>query len=405
MKAARVAVTGLGLLTGAGLDLESSWAGLLEARSPARRFTIFDPSGLATPFGVELPSGAADLFRSRIKTRHRSLMTRGTCIAVVAADMAIVDSGLDLSALDRSRIGVVVGTTGTGYVREGTGPDPNRILRNMSNSPASWISLTRKLGGPSFTVSTACSSGAYALAAGFALVEGGLCDAVVAGAADSSLNRDDVEGFGALMALSEDADDPAAACRPFDRRRTGFVMGEGGGFLLLERIGDARARGARILAEMSLPGLTSESYNIMSPEPGGGGMASSMRLALDLAGLSPADIDHVNAHGTSTALNDLYEAQAILSVFGPRASALPVSSTKAVTGHCLAGAAGVEAAICVKAIVEGTIPPTANLVDPDPEIGIHVVSGGPRRAALGHVMSNSFAFGGHNGVCIFSRAG
>jgi 3-oxoacyl-[acyl-carrier-protein] synthase II len=297
----------------------------------------------------------------------------------------------------------VAGTTGTGYIAPAVGPDPHRILRNMSNSPASWISLLRKLGGPSFIVSTACSSGAYALAAAFALIEGGLCDLVVAGAADSSLNYLDVQGFASLLALSEQADSPETACRPFDAERNGFVMGEGGGFLVLERLAGARSRGARIYAEMSLPGLSSEIYNILSPEPGGVGMAATMRKALGQAGLEPRDIGYVNAHGTSTALNDLYEAQALASVFGDHARALPVSSTKPVTGHCLAAAAGVEAVITCQALVEGIVPPTGNLTHPDPAISLDLVAGEARRAELRHVMSNAFAFGGHNGVCIFSR--
>ena len=397
-----VAVTGLGLLTGAGLDLESCWQGVLGGRSPAKRFGLFDPEGLTVPFGIELPAGADELFKSRIKTRHRTLMTRGTAIALVTADMAMADARLDADALDRARVGVVVGTTGTGYAPPSAGADPHRILRNMSNSPAAWLSLVKKLAGPSFAVSTACSSGAYALAAGFALIQGGLCDVVVAGAADSSLNAVDVQGFAALLALSEQAEHPELACRPFDRARSGFVMGEGGGFLVLERVEHARARHARTYAHMSLPGLSSESYNILSPEPGGQGMAATMRLALRQAELAPEAIGYLNAHGTSTDLNDLYEAQAIATVFGRHTANLAVSSTKSVTGHCLAGAAGVEAVIACLALRDGLVPPTGNLTEPDPAIDLDLVRGEPRRVALAHVMSNAFAFGGHNGVCIFS---
>jgi 3-oxoacyl-[acyl-carrier-protein] synthase II len=298
---------------------------------------------------------------------------------------------------------VVVGTTGTGYVTPSAGTDPHRILRNMSNSPASWVSLVKKLSGPSLAVSTACSSGAYALATGFALIEGGLCDVVVAGAADSSLNAVDVQGFAALLALSEQSEHPELACRPFDRARSGFVMGEGGGFLVLERQEHAQARGARVVARMALPGLSSESYNILSPEPGGHGMAHTMRRALGQAGLEAGAIDYLNAHGTSTDLNDQYEAQAIHATFGEHARRLAVSSTKSVTGHCLAGAAGVEAVVACLALRDGLVPPTGNLTEPDPAIELDLVRGEPRRVALRHVMSNAFAFGGHNGVCIFSH--
>jgi len=193
------------------------------------------------------------------------------------------------------------------------------------------------------------------------------------------------------------------ASRPFDRARSGFVIGEGGGVLVLESRESARRRGARVHALMPPPGLSSEAYNILSPQSGGVGMAQCMRRALENAGLAPERVDYINAHGTSTRINDLYETQAIHAVFGGAARRLAVSSTKCLTGHCLAGAAGVEAVICCKALVEGTIPPTWHLDDPDPELDLDFVPNAPRRRELRHVMSNSFAFGGHNGVALFSR--
>lgn len=398
----RVVVTGLGLMTGLGLDLETSWKGLLEGRRPARRLTLFDPEGLETVFGVELPEGAAEVFAKHVKTRNREQMTRGTMIAVSVAAQALDHSGLDLAAVDKTRVAVVVGGTGTGYA-PGPDADPNRILRNMASAPAAWISLKYRFQGPSMVTSTACSSGTYALHAAHRYIAAGEVDVAVAGAADCTLNRLDVAGFNALMALSEARDDFAAASRPFDRRRTGFVMGEGGGMLVLESEEHARARGARILAVMHRPGLASEGYNILSPEPDGKGMARTMRLALAHAGLQPRDIGYLNAHGTSTTLNDLYETQAIREVWGEDAGALAVSSTKSAHGHCLAGAAGVEAVVTVKALVEGVLPPTVNLTDPDPALDLDYVPNVPRVRAVAHAMSNSFAFGGQNGCAIFSR--
>lgn len=398
----RIVVTGLGLMTGMGLDLTSSWLGLLEGPCPAHRFTLFDANGLDTQFGVELAAGAEERFVQNIKPRSREQMTRSTMIALETARMALVDSGLDLATFDRTRLAVVVGATGTGYAASSQA-DPHRILRNMASASAAWISLKWHLLGPSMVVSTACSSGATALQSAHALILSGQCDCAIAGAADSSINALDVRGFGALMALSEEKNDYATAARPFDRRRSGFVMGEGGGMLLLEEEEHARRRGARIYAELHRPALSSEGYNILSPEPGGHGMARTMRLALDHAGLSANEIDYVNAHGTSTPLNDLYETQAIKEVFGPHAFSLAISSTKAATGHCLAGAAGVEAVIACKALVENVLPPTLNLTDRDPELDLDYVPLRPRRRQLRHVMSNSFAFGGQNGVCIFSR--
>jgi 3-oxoacyl-[acyl-carrier-protein] synthase II len=317
--------------------------------------------------------------------------------------MAVADAGLDAAAVPRDRVGVVLGTTGTGYTGGVDGVDQHRILRGMSNSPAAWISLKFKLAGPSFVVGTACSSGAYALAAAHWLIASGQADVVVAGAADSSLNRLDVQGFSSLLALADPDTEMRTASRPFDAARSGFVIGEGGGVLVLEALERARRRGARVYALLPPPGLSSEAYNILSPQPGGIGMAVCMRRSLENAGLAPADIDYINAHGTSTRINDLYETQAIRAVFGAAAGAVAVSSTKSLTGHCLAGAAGVEVVICCKVLVEGVIPPTWYLNDPDPDLDLDFVPNVPRRRALRHAMSNSFAFGGHNGVAIFTR--
>ncbi len=403
MSSFRTVVTGMGLMTGLGLDLESSWKGVLEATSPIRKFSLFDPDGLGASYGVELPEGAEEIFKKRIKKRRRSQMTRGSMIACVSAAMALDDAKLDLGSCDLRRIGVVAGATGTGYAPSGSEVDSHRILKNMASAYASWISLSHRLAGPSFVVSTACSSGTYALASAYDLLQNGICDVVLAGAADSSLNYLDAEGFASIMALSEGADPVRGASRPFDRDRDGFVMGEGGGFLVLEHPDFARARRAHVYAEMPRPALTSETYNIMSPRPGGVGMSQTMGQALDLAGLEAKQIDYINAHGTSTRLNDQYEVQAIKEVFGAHASELVVSSTKGQTGHCLAGAAGVEAVLCCKALVEGIVPATINLTEPDEELDLDFVQGRPRTRDMNRVMSNSFAFGGHNGTCIFSR--
>ena len=405
MSADRVAITGLGLMTGLGLDLETSWAGLLAGRGPIRRFSLFDPAGLPAPFGVELPPGAEELFARHIRPRQRRQMTRGTMIALVAAQMALTDAGVETGGLDRARVGVAVGATGTGYAPLTADPDEHRILRNMASASAAWIGLHGRFEGPSLVVSTACSSGAYALHAAHGLIAGGQCDVVISGAADSSVTFLDVRGFSSLMALSEDVENLATASRPFDKDRGGFVLGEGGGMLVLESVERARKRGARVYAELSPPGLSTDTYNILSPGPDGASMARAMELALRNAGLPPADVDYINAHGTSTRLNDLYETLAIKTVFGERAGRVPVSSTKSMTGHCLSAAAGIEAVICCKALHEGWIPPTANLATPDPELDLDFVPNVARRKDLAHVMSNSFAFGGHNGVCVFSRPG
>lgn len=405
MNDTRVAITGLGLMCGQGLDVAAAWDGLEKGANPVGRFTLFDPSGLSCTFGVELPREADEVFSRHIMTRNRRQMTRATMMALVTARMALVDAGLDFAdpGIDASRVGVVIGATGTGYAPATLDMDEHRILRNMTNAPASWISLKEKILGPSLTVSTACSSGASALHAAFSLIASGECDVVVAGAADSSISYLDVAGFCSLRALSEQNDDSASASRPFDKDRNGFVMGEGCGILIVESVEHARARNAAIYAVMPRPALLSEAYNILAPRPDGSGMAAAMRRSLDNAALKPVDIDYVNAHGTSTPHNDRIESIAIRDVFGSHVSSLLVSSTKSMTGHCLGAAAAVEAVICCKAIREGIVPPTINLVEPDPPYDLDFVQCSSRRLTLHHAMSNSFAFGGHNGVCIFSR--
>lgn len=398
-EARHVAVTGLGLACGLGLTVDQAWSAALRGETPAHTYTLFDPTGLDAPFGVALPEDAIAWFAGQIRKPHRRLMTRGTQLTVCSGAEALMDAG---PSLDPARVGVVVGTTGTGYIRPEGEDDADRILKAMPNSPAAWLSLLHKLQGPAFVVGTACASGAYALAMAFELIRNGTCDAVLAGAGDSSLNRHDVAGFGSLLALAEPGDDVRFASRPFDRDRTGFVMGEGSGFLMLEHPERARARGARVYATMAQPALTSEAYNILAPAPGGAGMARCMASALHLARLTPQDIGHINAHGTATRLNDLYETRAIEAVFGAHARRVLVSSTKSMTGHCLAGAGGVEAVLAVKALTEGVVPPTATLRCADPELGLDYVPLTPRRADLRHVMSNSFGFGGHNGVVVLS---
>lgn len=403
LKTSPVVVTGLGLMTGLGLNLYDSWQGLLASRSVTAPFRDLDHSKMSCPFGVELPEGAEELFRQNIKKRKRSQMTRSTKIGLCTAGMAFEDAELDLTKVDTSRVGVIIGTTGTAYIAESGTREKMRILKNMSNAPSSWISMSWKLNGPSFVVGTACSSGVYAMATAYTLLQAGMCDAVLCGSMDSSINSPDIEGFGDLLALADGASDPTTVSRPFDAKRSGFVIGEGGGMLVLETLTHALSRGARIYAEMHYPGLYTESYNILSPEPKGRGMAKCMQMALDQGGLRPEQIDYINAHGTSTGLNDLYETIAIKAVFGEKAKTIPVSSTKSMTGHCLAGSGGVEGVISCKALYENIIPATINLTCPDPELDLDYVPHRPRKQELTNIMSNSFAFGGHNGVNIFSK--
>lgn len=398
-----IAVTGLGLMTGLGLDLHSTWKGLIAGKCPVNRFSLFDPKKLSTPFGVELPHNVEKLFKENIKTRNRRQMTRGIMIALCTTKMALEDAGLLNNFHDTTRVGVVIGCTGTGYAPENQDTDPNRILKNMASASSAWISLKWNINGPSFIVSTACSSGAYAINSAISLIESGQCDVVITGAYDSIITYPDIEGFCSLLALSDDIENMKTTSRPFDKNRNGFVIGEGSGILILESLSFARRRKAKTYATVKAPGLNSEAYNIFSPHPEGIGMARAMELALSNSELNPNEISYINAHGTSTQLNDLYETKAIKRVFGDYAYTIPVSSTKSMTGHCLSGAAGVESVIACKALEENCIPPTMNLFETDPELDLDYVPMKPRYTPLKHVMSNSFAFGGHNGVCIFSK--
>lgn len=399
----RVVVTGVSLLTGLGLSTEDSWNGIIDGKSSINRFSLFDTKDLSANFGVELPEGSDELFKKFIKKRKRGQMTRGTMISTAASLMAFEDSKLDKEALNLLKSGVVVGATGTGYAPEDTNIDEYRILKNMASSPAAWISLQLGFQGPSFVTSTACSSSTYAMHSAFMLIASGQCDVVLSGGGDSAINYPDVKGFESLMALSEEKENISTASRPFDKNRNGFVMGEGAGMLILESLDHAQKRGAEIYAEIQLPGLSSESHNIMSPKPDGSGMATTMNQALQNSGIRADEIGYINAHGTSTPLNDKTETSAIKSVFKDYAYKIPVSSTKGATGHCLSAAAGVEAVISCLSIRDQIIPPTANYSTPDPECDLDYVPNKSRKADIINVMSNSFAFGGHNGTVIFSK--
>jgi 3-oxoacyl-[acyl-carrier-protein] synthase II len=399
----RVVVTGLGLMTGLGVDIEETWRRLLALENPVARFTSFDTAALRADFGVTLPPEADGLFKELIKPRRRKQMTRATMIAIATARQAVADARLTIQELDPARVGVVLGATGTGYAPMSADTDQHRILKNMASASASWVSLAEKTKGPALVVSTACSSGTYALHTAHMLIASGQCDAVISGSSDSAVSYLDVMGFQSLMALSEERDDIEHAMRPFDRNRSGFVIGEGGGALVVEGERFAEKRGATPLAVLHRPGLSSEAYNIISPEPEGTSIAYSMRQALSNAGLRPAEVDYINAHGTSTPLNDLVETRAIKAVFEEAAHTVAISSTKSMTGHCLSGASGVEAVLTLKALKEGVVPPTINLRDPDPECDLDYTPGEPRKREIRHALSNSFAFGGHNGVLAFSK--
>lgn len=386
----RVAVTGIGVVAPCGIGVEAFWAGLhaKPADEVERRVPDFDPSLWFGPKEVRRTDRYAQL-------------------AVAAASMALDDAGGGPD-VDPLRAGVSLGTGcgGIGTLESQSvvlaqrGPgrvSPFTIPMIMSNGGAAALSMRWGLQGPCETITTACAAGTHSVAAGARLVASGRCDVVLAGAAESVFTPTTIAGFTNMTALSR-----SGVSRPFDVARDGFCIAEGAGVLVLEELSAARARGARVYAEVAGTASTADAHHITAPAPGGAGAVACMRLALDDAGIAAADVVHINAHGTSTPLNDAAEAQAIATVFGPDGP--PVTSNKGVTGHSMGAAGALEAVAVVLTLDRGQIPPTAGLVDLDPEFAIDVVGKDPRPVTPGPVMSNSFGFGGHNGCLVLAPA-
>ncbi|MFI6928286.1 beta-ketoacyl-[acyl-carrier-protein] synthase family protein [Nonomuraea spiralis] len=401
----RVAVTGVGLRTPAGSGPKELWNTLLGGRSTARTITSFDVSALPVRFACQIHDLDVSAYLT-VKQARR--LDRASLLAVCAAGDALADAGHP--EVPAERRAVVAGSSFCGtetYESTLLGADgpgglkasPLFIPKIMPNAGAAAVGMRYGVRGPSMAVSTACASGAHAIGEGVRLIRDGSADLVLAGAGDANITPGMLHGFSRCRALSARNDDPAAACRPFDAGRDGFVLAEGAAFLVLERLDDAVRRGARVHAELSGYGRTCDAHDLTAPAPEGEGARRCMEAALGDAGLSPADIVHVNAHGTGTELNDLTEAQAIRSVFGP--AAVPVSSTKGVTGHAIGASGAIEAVACVLAIAECTAPPTANLDRLDPRCDVDAAAV-PRPIARGPVLSNSFGFGGHNATLILS---
>ena len=334
--------------------------------------------------------------------------------AAVAADEALADSGLDMSALDPERVGAYVGTGVGGltellsghedYVREGPrGVSPFYIPRSLTNLAAGWIAMRLGAKGPNLAVTTACASGNHSIGEAGRAIRAGDADVIFAGGAEAPIYSAAVAGFMVMKALSKSSDDPARASRPFDARRDGFVMGEGAGILVLEDFDHARARGARIYAELTGYGLSCDAHHLTAPAPRGEGAARCMRMALRNGGRPLDEVAYVNAHGTSTPQNDRTETQALHDVFGDHAHKLMVSSTKSVTGHLLGAAGGVESIATILAIHEGIVPPTATWEERDPECDLDYVPREARSARVDHALCNSFGFGGTNATLLFSR--
>jgi 3-oxoacyl-[acyl-carrier-protein] synthase II len=407
----RVVVTGMGCLTPVGNNVKDTWEALLAGKSGAGMITHFDASRHKTRFAAEVKGfdGAA-LFGPRDARK----MDRFTQFAAAATMEALEQSGLKIDDSNRDRIGVLIGTGigGIGTLLEQAdvmrerGPDrvsPFLVPMMISDSAAGMLAIRLGVRGPNMAIATACASGNNAIGEAMEMIRRGSADAMIAGASEAALVPVAMAGMNVMTALSTRNDDPQSASRPFDKDRDGFLMGEGAGALIIESLEHAQARGAKILAELSGYGTSDDAHHISAPAENGAGAAISMKLALDDAELSINDIEYINAHGTSTPLNDKSETAAIKTVFGEQAYQIPVSSTKSMTGHLLGASGAVEAAFSILAIREAILPPTINYHTPDPECDLDYVPNQARKVAPRHVMSNSFGFGGHNATLVFSR--
>ncbi len=408
----RVVVTGLGAVSPCGNNVPSTWAQVCAGRSGIGPITKFDASTWPVRIAGEVKDfDIGPVVRDKKEVKRLDLFTQ---YALTAAWEAVLDAGLDPQAPLGDRAGVYVGTgiggideIAKGAVRfeaEGyRGLSPFFVPRSLTNLAAGQIAMRFGARGPSLCISTACATGNHSIGEAWRVIRAGDADLVIAGGTEAAVVPIGVAGFMVMKALSKRNDDPATASRPFDRDRDGFVMGEGAGLLVLEELEHARARGARIYAEVIGYGLTNDAHHITAPPPGHTGAVRCMRMALASAGLAAGDIDYINAHGTSTPANDINETQAIHTVFADHARSLLVSSTKSMTGHLLGAAGGIEAVFCSLALHQGLVPPTATLENPDPECDLDYVPGVARPAPIRTALSNAFGFGGTNAALIFRR--
>jgi 3-oxoacyl-[acyl-carrier-protein] synthase II len=409
----RVVVTGLGCVTPLGGDAGSTWDGASAGRSGIGPLRRFDTTDFPVRFGGEAPD---ELDLGGVSSKEARRLDRVIQLAVAAAREAAADSGLAGAELDRDRAGVAIGSGigGIGTLQESfrileaRGPSrvsPFTIPMAIGNMSSGYVAIRQRLRGPNLCPVAACASGAQAIGESMRLIVRGDADLMLAGGAEAANTSLGVSAFAAMRALSTRNDDPAAASRPFDRDRDGFVISEGAAVLVLESLEHALARGARVRAELIGYAVTGDAFQMVLPSEDGEGAVRCMRLALADAGIEPSQVDTLNAHATSTPAGDVAEARAIRAVFGRHAERLPVSATKSMTGHLLGAAGALEALLCVRTLETGVLPPTVNLENPDPECALDHVANKARRAQVGIALSNSFGFGGTNATLILSLPG
>lgn len=407
----RVVITGMGCISPLGNDVKDTWAALLAGRSGAAPITAFDASAHKTKFAAEVKGFDAV---SMFGTREARKMDRFAQFATAAALEALDQSDLTIDDSNRDRVGILIGSGIGGVITTieqydmylGRGPDrisPFLIPMMISDSAAGNLAIRIGARGPNMSLATACASGTNALGEAAEMIRRGAADVMLAGASEAAIHPLTMAGMNVMTALSTRNDDPGRASRPFDKNRDGFLMGEGAAVLILESLEHARSREAKILCEFTGYGTSDDAHHISAPAENGAGAAISMSLAIKNAGLTLMDIHYINAHGTSTQLNDKSETAAIRTVFGEQAYRLAVSSTKSMTGHLLGASGALEAVVSAMTIMDGIMPPTINYESPDPHCDLDYVPNQPRKAEIVNVMSNSFGFGGHNATLILSR--
>jgi 3-oxoacyl-[acyl-carrier-protein] synthase II len=407
----RVVITGLGVISPLGNDVDSTWKKLISGKSGIGLITHFDTSEFKTKIAGEVRNFDGEALFGKKDSRR---MDRVAQYAIAATIQAVQHAGLVISDDNRDRIGVIVGTGIGGmntlyeniktFIERGPSKvSPFMVPMMLPDTSAGLIAIHFGVRGPNLAVVTACATGTNAVGESAEMIRRGQADVVLAGGSEAAIMPIAIAGMSVINALSTRNDEPERACRPFDNDRDGFVMGEGSGMLVLESLEHAQTRGAKILAEITGYGSTNDAYHISAPAIDGAGAALCIKMALEQGGLEVEDIGYINAHGTSTRLNDKSETSAIKTVFGDQAYKVAISSTKSMSGHMLGAAGALEAIICVKALGDGILPPTINYENPDPECDLDYIPNEARKVRVNHTMSNSFGFGGHNATIIISR--
>ena len=398
----KVVVTGIGAVTSIGNNASDFWNGLISGKSGIKKITRISVDNHDTKVAAEIDDTYKELVKKYWKRRQLNAAPDAVQMGLASAAEAIENCGVDFNEYNCKKTAVVMGIIENSFNHENADYPSNVTLKKMPSLAPALISMKYKLNGASFNISTACASSAYAMAVAKQFIESGLYDMVITGGISNIVSHETITGFNQLLAMSANPD-PETACRPFTKNRDGFIMGEGSRAVILESEESALKRNAHIYCEFSGASMYDEAYNLTAPLTDGQGMVESMKLAIENAGIAPEKINYINAHGTSTGLNDAYETAAIKEVFGSNAGNIPVSSIKAAIGHTLGAGGVLEAIACIKAIESGIIPPTIHYDEPAPECDLDYVPNTARKHHVDAALSNSFGFGGHNATLIFSK--